>query len=197
MLYEQSFIQVYWSDIGGTTNGEYNIRFQCIEGCEADSDDEDAVEAVIEDIGSYTYSEFDADDNEIFYQYLVLALPEELVAHDDDVVEAAAQNPELYPPNTFTLAVQVNTEEDNLFDLDDEDLYFTIRYTLESDRTVVYYNEDCDRTIVEDDGDERTFESFARMTNIQRNIYNLINNFIAGPIRQGCNWDRVFNHYME
>ena len=53
---ENSFIQIYWGDMGGSSLGENSIKFQCIAGCDDDGTGTDPVTPiVIESAGRYTY----------------------------------------------------------------------------------------------------------------------------------------------
>ena len=53
---ENSFIQIYWAGLGGTALGENSIKFQCVEGCDEDPDEEDEEnDIVIESVGRFTY----------------------------------------------------------------------------------------------------------------------------------------------
>lgn len=81
---------------------------------------------------------------------MVLSLPEELDATPTD-------DEELLGLTTITLAFVANDDSDDDFDAAEDDDYYTIVYTLESDTTVVWYNEDCG---------ERDFEESAQMTGI-------------------------------
>ena len=53
---ENSFIQIYWANMGGSSLGENSIKFQCIDGCDDDGTGTDPVTPiVIESVGRYTY----------------------------------------------------------------------------------------------------------------------------------------------
>lgn len=66
-VFENSFIQIYWEDVGTYTNDDgddvaNSIQWACIDGCSADEEDEDASEIELEVIGTYTYAELDSSD---------------------------------------------------------------------------------------------------------------------------------------
>ena len=53
---ENSFIQIYWANMGGSSLGENSIKFQCIDGCDDDGTGTDPVTPiVIESAGRFTY----------------------------------------------------------------------------------------------------------------------------------------------
>lgn len=111
----------------------------------------------------------------MWYEYLVLGLPEDLLA---STVEGT--------DNTFTLAIWPDENDDSFVEANDEE-YYTIVYTLKSDTTIIFYNDDCN---------ERDFEESVAMTGIQSTVYNFVNN-IVGVVGLGCAWDGTFNNYME
>jgi hypothetical protein len=167
---EQSFIQVFFSEIGGTS---YAIKWACLSGCDA---------ALPEVMGTYRYSETSTREGALdpWYEYLVLRLPE---AIKDSLDEAN--------PTKVVIGFQSNAIDGNqLRDKTKSDEYYKITYTIKSDRTVVAYNEGCTR-------DSADFPASVSMTGLQNRIYSLVNTYVASNVGLGCTWDNLFQVYMD
>ena len=167
---EQSFIQVFFSNLGGK---EYAIKWECLQGCD---------KAVPQVVGTYRYSEEATREGTLdpWYEYLVLRLPADI---KDSLDEAN--------PFKVIIGFQSNAIDGNqLRDNTKSDEYYKIIYTIKSDRTVVAYNEGCTR-------ETESFPASVSMTDLQNRIYSLVNNYAASAVGLGCTWDNLFQVYME